>query len=284
MNQNLSKRATPRSKEARDGGWFFSVSGSLILHGSIIALLVFLVGQPKKTTVVRSEPSFVAARMVAVEPPPKPKPPPAPVVTPKPKPVAPPKPKPDEAAIALKRKQEEEKKRAEEQQRQQALKEKQEQEQKLAREKELERLKELREQRLRERQERERVQKQQEQERELQETLAREQQQAEQDAVDHDIATSYAGVVQRLVENRWTRPASARKGMQAILRIQLLPTGELISVQILTSSGDGAFDRSATQAVEQAAPFTELQGMAPHVFDKYFRTLRFVFNPEDLLE
>ncbi len=266
MNQNLSKRATPRRKEAKDGGWFLSVSGSLLLHGLIIAMLVFLVAQPKKTTVVRSEPSFVAARMVAIEPPPQPKP--APVVTPKPKPVAPAKPKPDQAAIALKRKQEEEKKRAEEQKRQQALKEKQEQEQKLAREKELERLKELREQRLRERQERERVQKQQEQERELQETLAREQQQAQQDAVDHDIATSYAGVLQRLVENRWTRPASARKGMQATLRIQLLPTGELISVQIVTSSGDGAFDRSATQAVEQAAPFTELQSMAPHVFDK----------------
>ena len=179
------------------------------------------------------------------------------------------KPEPDKAAIALKRKQEEERKKRAEEKRQQELKKKREKE----------RLNRQRAEELRKKQERERVLKQQEQE--LQAALARE---AEQAVADAGVVAGYAGLMQRVVESQWTRPASARRGMKATLRIKLLPSGELISVQILAGSGNEAFDRSAVQAVERAAPFTELQGMEARLFDKNFRTLRFVFNPEDLLK
>jgi len=47
--------------------------------------------------------------------------------------------------------------------------------------------------------------------------------------------------------------------MRAILRIRMLPTGELIEASITQSSGDSAFDRSAENAVYSASPFAELQ-------------------------
>ena len=256
-----------------DGGWVVPIIVSLLLHGSLVALLL-LVMPREEARVIKPPPSYVAARIVTIEPPKTPaRIPPKSIPAKEVKPV---EPKPDKAAIALKRKQEEERKKAE-QKRQQELKKKREQE--LARQKELEQLKRQRAEELRKKRERERVLKQQEQE--LQTALARE---AEQAAEDAGIVAGYAALIQRVVESEWSRPASARRGMKTTLRIQLLPSGQLISVQILSGSGNEAFDRSAVLAVERAAPFTELQDMEARLFDKNFRTLRFVFNPEDLLK
>jgi colicin import membrane protein len=70
--------------------------------------------------------------------------------------------------------------------------------------------------------------------------------------------------------------------MEVELSIQLVPTGQVISVAIIQSSGNSAFDRSAEQAVHQAGRFEKLQELPPRVFEQYFRQLRLVFRPEDL--
>ena len=64
--------------------------------------------------------------------------------------------------------------------------------------------------------------------------------------------------------------------------IQLVPTGQVVSVMIVQSSGNGAFDRSAEQAVHKAGRFDKLKELPPRVFETYFRKLRLVFRPEDL--
>jgi colicin import membrane protein len=55
-----------------------------------------------------------------------------------------------------------------------------------------------------------------------------------------------------------------------------------VGVKILQSSGDMAFDRSVEQAAFKAAPFSELQSMEPRIFEQYFRSVKVLFNPEDL--
>jgi colicin import membrane protein len=70
--------------------------------------------------------------------------------------------------------------------------------------------------------------------------------------------------------------------MKCELIIQLVPTGRVVNVTIASSSGNGAFDRSAEQAVLKAEQFRELQQLEPEVFERYFRELRIVFNPQDL--
>ncbi|AFV00951.1 cell envelope integrity protein TolA [Simiduia agarivorans] len=97
-----------------------------------------------------------------------------------------------------------------------------------------------------------------------------------------EASQSYtAAITQRIIMN-WSRPPSARNGMQCTLSIQLVPTGRVIDVKVLQSSGNAAFDRAAEQAVKKAERFPELVGMDPQLFEKSFRQLNLVFRPEDL--
>lgn len=110
--------------------------------------------------------------------------------------------------------------------------------------------------------------------------------------VDADIVTTGAGepslrdvvaaTIQAAVINRWTRPPSARNGMVAVLAIQLVPTGEVVGVGVLQSSGDTAFDRSAMTAVNRAGRFPEVAKLDDPAFEANFRRFQLIFKPEDL--
>ena len=109
-----------------------------------------------------------------------------------------------------------------------------------------------------------------------------EQVQAAATATADEMAASFAALIQQTVINYWSRPPSARNGMEALLAIQLIPTGEVVSVSVLKSSGNAAFDRSAINAVEKAGSFPELQKLPTREFEKTFRRFRLLFRPEDL--
>ncbi len=99
---------------------------------------------------------------------------------------------------------------------------------------------------------------------------------------DEELTASYIALIARAVEDNWSRPPSARNGMEAELQLQLIPTGEVVSVTLARGSGNGAFDRSAVNAVQKAGQFPELQQLEPRLFEKNFRRLRLKFKPEDL--
>jgi colicin import membrane protein len=99
---------------------------------------------------------------------------------------------------------------------------------------------------------------------------------------DEQLTASYIALIARAVEDNWSRPPSARNGMEAELLLQLIPTGEVVSVTLARGSGNTAFDRSAVNAVEKAAQFPELQQLEPRLFEENFRRLRLKFKPEDL--
>lgn len=97
-----------------------------------------------------------------------------------------------------------------------------------------------------------------------------------------EVAQSYVDVISQRIESNWSRPPSARLGMKCVLEIQLVPTGQVVNVTVVESSGNSAFDRSAEQAVKRIDRFEEVQDMPTQVFERHFRQLRLVFNPEDL--
>jgi len=105
---------------------------------------------------------------------------------------------------------------------------------------------------------------------------------AKQSASDAVLVTSYESVIDERVSANWSRPPSARNGMSALLRIQLVPTGRVVGVEVIESSGDAAFDRSAEQAVNKAESFPELKSLPNRVFEKNFRVFNLNFEPEDL--
>lgn len=107
-------------------------------------------------------------------------------------------------------------------------------------------------------------------------------QQREATATAGEMAASYAALIQQTVVNYWSRPPSARNGMEVLLALQLIPTGEIVSVTVVNSSGNTAFDRSAINAVEKAGRFPELQNLPSREFEKTFRRFRLLFRPEDL--
>ena len=97
-----------------------------------------------------------------------------------------------------------------------------------------------------------------------------------------EMAASYAALIQQTVINYWSRPPSARNGMETLLSIQLIPTGEVVSVNVVKGSGNSAFDQSAVNAVKKAGSFPELQNLPAREFEKTFRRLSLLFRPEDL--
>ncbi len=151
-----------------------------------------------------------------------------------------------------------------------------------------------REQEQREQQQREAEQRRQqelaaEQERQRQEQ-AQAQARAQQEAdarelaeTEAELVMAYSAVIHDLVQQYWSRPPSARNGMVVVLRIRMVPTGDVLDVEIVQSSGDFAFDRAAESAVLKVNRFTELQGMDPRLFDRNFRTFLLTFRPQDLL-
>ena len=97
-----------------------------------------------------------------------------------------------------------------------------------------------------------------------------------------EMSASFVSLIQRTVVNYWSRPPSARNGMECELSIQLIPTGEVVNVTLVRSSGNSAFDSSAINAVQKAGAFPELRNLPSREFEKNFRRLTLIFKPEDL--
>ena len=100
--------------------------------------------------------------------------------------------------------------------------------------------------------------------------------------VEADAETmTYAAAIREAIRRAWSRPPSARLGMQARLRVDLVPSGDLLAVTVLESSGNPAFDRSAEVAVRKVGRFDVPE--QSRLFEQNFRRFTLLFKPEDLL-
>ena len=97
---------------------------------------------------------------------------------------------------------------------------------------------------------------------------------------DDEKALAYASQIQRDIVQNWSRPPSARNGMEALLRVFLVPTGEVVNVVVEESSGNDAFDRSALLAVRKTERFQVPR--QSRQFERNFREFTVLFRPEDL--
>lgn len=97
---------------------------------------------------------------------------------------------------------------------------------------------------------------------------------------DDEKAFAYVSQIQRDIISNWSRPPSARNGMQALLRVILVPTGEVVDVVLEEGSGNDAFDRSAILAVRKAQRFQV--PARSRQFERDFREFTVLFRPEDL--
>jgi colicin import membrane protein len=118
---------------------------------------------------------------------------------------------------------------------------------------------------------------------EMEESLAlsiREEQDSRRAVTDDEKAMAYVSQIQREIVGNWSRPPSARNGMEVLLRVFLVPTGEVIDVVLEISSGNDSFDRSAVLAVRKAERFRV--PAQSRQFERNFREFTVLFRPEDL--
>lgn len=237
------------------------ITFSLTIHGLIIAAMY--AGWKAEPERVVIQPRFIDAKLVELAPKQK-------VI----------KKKKNTDANAAQRKRDSQRRRAADKRKADALKSKQRQAE--IDRKEKERLAKEREEQ-RERAERERLAElqRQQKEQEFADAIAEEQRLVNAEK-DEREANSYRQLIQQRLSENWNRPPSARRGMETMIRLQLVPTGRVVGVTVLKSSGDSAFDRSVEQAAFKADQFIELQKMSPSLFEKKFRQVDVLFNPQDL--
>jgi len=90
-------------------------------------------------------------------------------------------------------------------------------------------------------------------------------------------ADKYKALIRQKVSRNWNRPAGTKSGLKCVVRVRLVPGGEVLQAQVVRSSGDPVFDRSVENAVYKAAPLPLPPD--PDLFD-YFREIEFLFSPE----
>ena len=236
---------------------------TIFFHGVILAII--LIDAPESQPVVkRAATEYIRAELVTLE-----------------KPKAKPKAKPKPKKVTLKKDHNKARQKAAEQKKKTEQKRQQEQK---ARQQKQQQQKTLQARRIKQ-QEADRLAEQQrlqrESERELSDAIAQEN--AEQQFLnDSEMANSYIALITDVIQRNWNRPPSARNSMETELILRMVPTGEVVSVEIVRSSGNDAFDRAAVTAVLKAERFPEIQQLPARVFEQYFRRLRLKFKPEDL--
>jgi len=88
----------------------------------------------------------------------------------------------------------------------------------------------------------------------------------------------YGALIRQKISRSWNRPPGTAKGLQSIVRVRLVPGGEVLEATVVRSSGVSLFDLSVKHAVYKASPLPIPPD--PELFD-YFRDIEFLFNPEE---
>jgi len=114
-----------------------------------------------------------------------------------------------------------------------------------------------------------------EQQRSIEKAMADEQMAKENESLINDIAAQ----IEAKISEAWRYPPSARPDMRTVVRINLVPTGEVVSVSIVKSSGNEAVDRSVIAAVKRAQPLPVTKNA--RLFEQEFRYVTMGFSPKD---
>jgi colicin import membrane protein len=107
---------------------------------------------------------------------------------------------------------------------------------------------------------------------ELQAQLAAEQEEARA----RSALSEYIPYIQDKVTRNWLRPPGSAAGLSCLIRVRLIPGGDVVSATVVRSSGDPLFDRSVETAVLKASP---LPLPTDASLFKHFREINFNFDP-----
>jgi colicin import membrane protein len=82
--------------------------------------------------------------------------------------------------------------------------------------------------------------------------------------------------IQDRIQRNWLRPPGSPAGLSCMVKVRLIPGGEVVSVSVIRSSGDLAFDQEVERAVLKASPLPLPEDAT---LFKHFREINFNFDP-----
>jgi len=119
---------------------------------------------------------------------------------------------------------------------------------------------------------------QQRQERELRELLARKQAEAERAAAaaKTKALNEYIARIQAKVKGGWILPQDIQGNPEAIFLVAQLPTGDVLTIKLIKSSGNAAYDDAVERAILKSSPLPLPPPGVP-----FSRELKLTFRPHD---
>jgi colicin import membrane protein len=119
---------------------------------------------------------------------------------------------------------------------------------------------------------------QQRQERELRELIARKQAEAAraQAAAQARALNEYIARIQAKVKSNWILPQDIKGNPAAVFDVIQLPTGEVLSIKLVKSSGNAAYDAAVERAILKSSPLP-----LPASRELFRRELQLTFHPQD---
>jgi colicin import membrane protein len=90
------------------------------------------------------------------------------------------------------------------------------------------------------------------------------------------LLDQYIFSIESKIQRSWNRPLSAQPGLDCVVRVVQLPTGDVMSATVASCNGDDAVRRSIERAVMDASPLPK----PPHP-SLFERNLNVNFRPEE---
>jgi len=88
-------------------------------------------------------------------------------------------------------------------------------------------------------------------------------------------------LIQERINSIWKKPSLINKNIQAEFIINLAPSGEILSFDLISSSGEKVFDDSALAALSKIYFITEVIGLERKYFERNFRSFNLVFKSKN---
>jgi colicin import membrane protein len=119
---------------------------------------------------------------------------------------------------------------------------------------------------------------QQRQERELRELLAKQQADAARQAATarQNALNQYIAAIQAKVKGGWILPQDIQGNPEAVFLVVQIPSGDVISVKLVKSSGNRAYDEAVERAILKSSPLPQ-----PPSRELFSRELKLTFRPQD---
>jgi colicin import membrane protein len=94
-------------------------------------------------------------------------------------------------------------------------------------------------------------------------------------AVESGLLDEYVRLIENRIEQNWIPPATAKAGLECVVNVTQIPSGDIVDVRVGRCNGDDAVVRSIEAAVRRASPLPKPP--LPALFE---RNLVVIFRPD----